>query len=47
MKKALALLILAGLTLSAEEALQSFPGCTLVEAEWADGDSFPVRLLWG
>lgn len=44
MKKALALLILAGLTLSAEEALQSFPGCTLVEAEWADGDSFPVRL---
>jgi len=43
-KKALALLLLAGLTLRAEEALQSFPGCTLVEAEWADGDSFPVRL---
>ena len=44
MKKALALLLLAGLTLRAEEVLQSFPGCTLVEAEWADGDSFPVRL---
>jgi len=43
-KKALALLILAGLTLRAEEALQILPGCTLVEAEWADGDSFPVRL---
>lgn len=44
MKKALALLLLAGLTLRAEEALQTFRGCTLVEAEWADGDSFPVRL---
>ena len=46
MKKglALALLIFAGLTLHSEEALQTFPGCTLVEAEWADGDSFPVRL---
>ena len=47
MKKALALLIFAGLTLRAEEALQTFPGCTLVEAEWADGDSFPVRLSDG
>ena len=46
MKKALALslLLLAAVTLSADEALQTFPGCTLVEAEWADGDSFPVRL---
>ena len=46
MKKALALslLLLAALTLRADEALQTFPGCTLVEAEWADGDSFPVRL---
>ena len=24
--------------------LQSFPGCALVEADWADGDSFPVLL---
>lgn len=46
MKKALALslLLLAALTLRADEALQTFPSCTLVEAEWADGDSFPVRL---
>jgi DNA uptake protein ComE-like DNA-binding protein len=46
MKKALALslLLLAAVTLHADEALQTFPSCTLVEAEWADGDSFPVRL---
>jgi len=46
MKSALVLILilLAGLTLHAEQALQTFPGCTLVEAEWADGDSFPVRL---
>jgi DNA uptake protein ComE-like DNA-binding protein len=46
MKSALALvlLLLAGFILRAEETLQTFPGCTLVEAEWADGDSFPVRL---
>ena len=46
MKKALALslFLLAAVTLRADEALQTFPGCTLVEAEWADGDSFPVRL---
>jgi DNA uptake protein ComE-like DNA-binding protein len=41
---AFALLLLAGLTLHADEALQTFTGCTLVEAEWADGDSFPVKL---
>ena len=46
MKKALALslLLFTAVTLRADEALQTFPGCTLVEAEWADGDSFPVRL---
>ena len=41
---AFALLLLAGLTLRADEALQTFTGCTLMEAEWADGDSFPVKL---
>jgi competence protein ComEA len=41
---AFALLLLAGLALRADEALQTFTGCTLVEAEWADGDSFPVKL---
>ena len=46
MKKALALslLLFTAVTLRADEALQTFPGCTLVEAEWADGDSFPVRF---
>ena len=49
MKKALALslFLLAALTLHADEALQTFRGCTLVEANWADGDSFPVRLADG
>ena len=44
MKTALILLLLAALTLHADEALQTFPGSTLVEADWADGDSFPVKL---
>lgn len=30
--------------LCAEQPLQSLPGCTLVQASWADGDSFPVHL---
>jgi endonuclease YncB( thermonuclease family) len=49
MKKALtlSLFLLAALTLNADEALQTFPGCTLVEANWADGDSFPIRLADG
>ena len=28
----------------AQEPLQEIPGCTYVAADWADGDSFPVRL---
>lgn len=46
MKKSIALLLLlfAGCHLHADEALQTFPGSTLVEAIWADGDSFPVKL---
>lgn len=28
----------------AAEPLQSFPNCTLVDTQWADGDSFLVRL---
>ena len=31
-------------SLRAEQPLQSIPGCTLVQAPWADGDSFPVNL---
>lgn len=30
--------------LNAEEVLQTFAGCTLVDSTWADGDSFPVQL---
>jgi DNA uptake protein ComE-like DNA-binding protein len=44
MKTALTLLLLAALTLHADESLQTFPSCKLVEADWADGDSFPVKL---
>ena len=38
-----AILVIAGLPLVAAE-LQVIEGCTLVPAEWADGDSFRVRL---
>jgi len=31
-------------SLAAEQPLQSISGCTLVQASWADGDSFPVHL---
>jgi DNA uptake protein ComE-like DNA-binding protein len=46
MKIALTLLffLVTALTNRAAEALQTFSGCALVEADWADGDSFPVRL---
>jgi DNA uptake protein ComE-like DNA-binding protein len=44
---ALSLFVLAALTLHADEELQTFRGCTLVEADWADGDSFPIRLADG
>jgi len=40
----LILVLLAGTTLRADEELQTFTGCALVEADWADGDSFPVKL---
>lgn len=41
------LLLLVSVTtipVCADEALQSFSGCTLIQADWADGDSFPVKL---
>jgi competence protein ComEA len=41
---AFTLFLLAGLALRADQTLQTFTGCTLVEADWADGDSFPVKL---
>ncbi len=33
--------------LHAADELASFPGCTLVPTEWADGDSFRVKFLDG
>ena len=41
---AFTLFLLTGLALRADQTLQTFTGCTLVEADWADGDSFPVKL---
>jgi competence protein ComEA len=34
----------ASISCCTAQALQKFSDCTLVEASWADGDSFPVRL---
>jgi competence ComEA-like helix-hairpin-helix protein len=34
-------------TASAAEPLQKLEGCTLVEADWADGDSFRIRTAAG
>jgi competence protein ComEA len=36
--------LIPSLTIAPETALQAIPGCTLVAAPWADGDSFLVRL---
>lgn len=45
-KRLIALLGIAGCLCatptSAAEDLESFPGCTFVDEDWADGDSFPV-----
>lgn len=41
---ATALLVFAGMSLHADDVLQTFSSCTFVDAEWADGDSFPVKL---
>lgn len=38
------LFILSAAILLADETLQTFPECTIREAEWADGDSFPVTF---
>ena len=44
MKRFAALLLLSLLCGASAQELQKFEGCRLVEAEWADGDSFPVKL---
>jgi competence protein ComEA len=44
MKRFAALLFLSLLCGASAQELQKFEGCRYVEAGWADGDSFPVRL---
>jgi competence protein ComEA len=40
----LAVVATGGLAAAAADELQAIEGCTLVAADWADGDSFRVRL---
>lgn len=44
MKRLAALLFLSLLCGASAQELQKFEGCRYVESEWADGDSFPVKL---
>ena len=44
MKLLVAALLCATALLRAEKPLEEFQKCELVPTEWADGDSFPVRL---
>ena len=44
MKRFAALLLLSLLCGASAQELQKFEGCRYVEAGWADGDSFPVKL---
>jgi competence protein ComEA len=47
MKRFVALLFLSLLCGAAAQELQKFEDCRLAESDWADGDSFPVRLPGG
>ena len=47
MKRFAALLFLSLLCVASAQELQKFEGCCLVEAGWADGDSFSVALSDG
>ncbi|MFM8684711.1 MAG: helix-hairpin-helix domain-containing protein [Chthoniobacterales bacterium] len=44
MKRLVALLLLAVVSAAFGQELQKFEKCSIVEAGWADGDSFPVKL---
>lgn len=44
MKRLVAVLTLALATVAAGQELQKFEGCRMVDSDWADGDSFPVKL---
>lgn len=47
MKRLVAFLLCAAATAAVGQDLQKFEKCRLAEADWADGDSFPVRLSDG
>ena len=44
MKRLAAFLLLGFATAAAAQELQKFENCRVVATEWADGDSFPVKL---
>ena len=44
MKRLVAVLTLALATAAAGQELQKVEGCRMVDSDWADGDSFPVKL---
>ena len=44
MKRLVALLLFAIASAAIGQELQKFEKCSLIEAGWADGDSFPVKL---
>lgn len=44
MKRLVALLFIAIASAAFGQELQKFGNCSLVETDWADGDSFPVKL---
>jgi DNA uptake protein ComE-like DNA-binding protein len=44
MKRLVAFLLISIASAAFGQELQKFEGCRLVEAGWADGDSFPVKL---
>ena len=44
MKRLVAFLFIAVASAAIGQELQKFENCSLVEAGWADGDSFPVKL---
>jgi DNA uptake protein ComE-like DNA-binding protein len=44
MKRLVAFLFIAIASAAIGQELQKFENCRLVEADWADGDSFPVKL---
>ena len=47
MKRLVAFLLLAVVSAAFGQELQKFEGCRVVDSDWADGDSFPVKLPGG